>query len=73
LPKLISLRAIAVANATGELNLAHREVLGLVFGAGLSLAETAQVLEIPLGTVKSRLAAARAALSRALNEKGYGR
>ena len=65
--------ATAVANATGELSLAHREVLGLVFGAGLSLAETAQVLEIPLGTVKSRLAAARAALSRALNEKGYGR
>lgn len=65
--------ATAVANATRELRLAHREVLGLVFGAGLSLAETADVLEIPLGTVKSRLAGARAALARALSEKGYGR
>jgi RNA polymerase sigma-70 factor, ECF subfamily len=65
--------ATAVANATRGLGLAHRDVLGLVFGAGLSLAETAHVLEIPLGTVKSRLAAARAALARALSEKGYGR
>jgi RNA polymerase sigma-70 factor (ECF subfamily) len=65
--------AAAVANATRDLSGSHREVLGLVFGAGLSLAETAQVLEIPLGTVKSRLAAARAALSRALSEKGHGR
>jgi len=47
----------------------HREVLGLVFGAGLSLAEVARVLEVPLGTVKSRLHAARAALSRTMNEK----
>jgi RNA polymerase sigma-70 factor, ECF subfamily len=65
--------ATAVANATRDLRLAHREVLGLVFGAGLSLAETADVLKIPLGTVKSRLAAARAALAHALSEKGYGR
>jgi RNA polymerase sigma-70 factor (ECF subfamily) len=49
---------------------AHRELLGLVFGAGLSLPEVAGVLEIPVGTVKSRLSAARAALSRILNEKG---
>jgi RNA polymerase sigma-70 factor, ECF subfamily len=48
---------------------AHREVLGLVFGCGLSLPEVAGVLEIPVGTVKSRLAAARAALSRIVSEK----
>jgi RNA polymerase sigma-70 factor (ECF subfamily) len=65
--------ATEVANATRDLSLAHREVLGLVFGAGLSLPETAHVLQIPLGTVKSRLAAARAVLARALSEKGYGR
>jgi RNA polymerase sigma-70 factor (ECF subfamily) len=51
----------------------HREVLGLVFGAGLSLRETAGVLDVPVGTVKSRLAAARTALSRQLDEKGSSR
>ncbi|MGD0684354.1 MAG: RNA polymerase sigma factor [Streptosporangiaceae bacterium] len=51
----------------------HRELLGLVFGSGLSLPEVAGVLEIPVGTVKSRLAAARTALSRILNEKGHDR
>jgi RNA polymerase sigma-70 factor, ECF subfamily len=52
---------------------AHREVLGLVFSAGLSLPEVAGVLEIPVGTVKSRLTAARAALSRMLDKKGQSR
>jgi DNA-directed RNA polymerase specialized sigma24 family protein len=45
-------------------------LLGLVFGSGLSLPEVAGVLEIPVGTVKSRLSAARTALNRILNEKG---
>jgi RNA polymerase sigma-70 factor (ECF subfamily) len=48
-------------------------VLSLAFGSGLSLPEVAGVLEIPVGTVKSRLAAARTALSRILNEKGQDR
>jgi RNA polymerase sigma-70 factor (ECF subfamily) len=69
--------AIAVERAEGRrmvaalrtLTPAHGEVLGLVFGADLSLAEVARVLEVPLGTVKSRLHAARAALSRTMNEK----
>jgi RNA polymerase sigma-70 factor, ECF subfamily len=51
----------------------HREVLGLVFGSGLSLPEVASVLEIPVGTVKSRLTAARAALTRKLHEEGRNR
>jgi RNA polymerase sigma-70 factor, ECF subfamily len=49
---------------------AHRELLGLVFGSGLSLPEVAGVLEIPVGTVKTRLSAARTALNRILNERG---
>jgi len=59
-----------VTEAVRELAPAHREVLGLAFGAGLSLPEVAGVLDIPVGTVKSRLTAARTALGRVLNEKG---
>ena len=59
--------------AIRELAPPHREVLGLVFGSGLSLPEVAGVLEIPVGTVKSRLTAARIALGRVLNEKGQNR
>ena len=59
-----------VAEAIRTLAPPHREVLGLVFGAGLGLREAAGVLDIPVGTVKSRLSAARTALSRRLEEKG---
>ena len=62
-----------VMAAIRELPAPHREVLGLVFGSGLSLPEVAGVLEIPVGTVKSRLTAARTALGRILNEKGQDR
>lgn len=62
-----------IADTVGQLGRLHREVLGLVFGVGLTLAEAAAVLEVPVGTVKSRLSAARAALARALAEKGYTR
>jgi len=62
-----------VMRAIRALPAPHREVLGLVFGAGLSLPEAAGVLEIPLGTVKSRLTAARTALSRTLHEEGQSR
>ena len=59
-----------VRDAIQGLPAAHRELLGLVFGSGLSLPEVADVLEIPLGTVKSRLSAARVALNRILSQKG---
>ena len=62
-----------VRGAIRELAQPHRELLGLVFGSGLSLPEVAGALEIPLGTVKSRLTAARTALGRVLNEKGQNR
>ncbi|MGI5151972.1 RNA polymerase sigma factor [Plantactinospora sp. CA-294935] len=58
--------ARAVAAALAELAPAHREVLDLAFGAGLAHAEIAEVLGIPVGTVKSRLFHARAGLARAL-------
>ncbi|HEY8744778.1 MAG TPA: sigma-70 family RNA polymerase sigma factor [Chloroflexota bacterium] len=45
-----------------ELTVAHREVLALIFVHELSYHEAAQVLEVPVGTVKSRLNAARQTL-----------
>ena len=75
-PEVTALDRANLAEVTGairELAPAHREVLGLVFGSGLSLPEVAGVLEIPVGTVKSRLTAARTALSRILIEKGQNR
>jgi RNA polymerase sigma-70 factor, ECF subfamily len=75
-PEVTALDRAELAEVTAairELPAPHREVLGLVFGSGLSLPEVAGVLEIPLGTVKSRLTAARTTLSRILNEKGQNR
>jgi RNA polymerase sigma-70 factor (ECF subfamily) len=75
-PEVMALDRAELAEVKGairDLATPHREVLGLVFGTGLSLPEVAGVLEIPLGTVKSRLTAARTALSRILDEKGQDR
>jgi RNA polymerase sigma-70 factor (ECF subfamily) len=75
-PEVMALDRAELAEVTAAIQgLArhHREVLGLVLGSGLSLPEVAGVLEIPVGTVKSRLAAARTALSRILDEKGHNR
>jgi RNA polymerase sigma-70 factor, ECF subfamily len=74
-PEVMALDRAELAEVRGairELAPAHREVLGLAFGSGLSLPEVAGVLEIPVGTVKSRLAAARTALNGIL-EKGQNR
>ena len=75
-PEAMALDRAELAEVTGairELAPAHREVLGLVFGAALSLPEVADVLDIPVGTVKSRLTAARTALARILDGKGKSR
>jgi RNA polymerase sigma-70 factor (ECF subfamily) len=44
-------------------------VLALVLVEGLSYAEAAQALDVPVGTVTSRLARGRAALQRLLGEE----
>ena len=75
-PEVVALDRAELAEVQGAIRglaPAHREVLGLAFGCGLSLVEVAHVLEIPLGTVKSRLAAARSALNRTLEERGQDR
>ena len=53
---------LSLAEALGHLSAKHREALDLVFIYGFSLEETAQILDTPLGTVKSRLSYARRAL-----------
>ena len=75
-PEVMALDRAELAEVRGairELAPAHREVLGLAFGSGLSLPEVAGVLEVPVGTVKSRLTAARTALNGILERKGQNR
>jgi RNA polymerase sigma-70 factor, ECF subfamily len=48
-----------VRDGLASLSLEHRTVLELVFYQGLFLSEVAEVLDCPLGTVKSRLSYAR--------------
>jgi RNA polymerase sigma-70 factor (ECF subfamily) len=57
-PEVMALDRAELAEVKGAIRgLAspQRELMGLVFGSGLSLPEVAAVLGIPLGTVKSRL------------------
>ncbi len=66
-----------LADALGSLPPIHREVLVLVFLQELSYAETAQVLDVPVGTVKSRLNHAKRALrglleAREVRQQGKG-
>jgi RNA polymerase sigma-70 factor (ECF subfamily) len=55
-----------VRAAIAELPEQHREVIVLVCIEGLSYRDTAEVLDVPIGTVMSRLARARAKLAEAL-------
>ncbi len=57
------LERMTLADALTRLAPKHREVLQLVFYHGFSLAEVGQILDIPVGTVKSRLSYARRALA----------
>jgi RNA polymerase sigma factor (sigma-70 family) len=60
----------AIAAAFDALAPRHREVLALAFAARVPHAEIAEVLGVPVGTVKSRLHHARAALARSLADRG---
>ncbi len=56
----------SVLGALSKLSPAHREVMSLVVVSGLSYAEAAEVLDVPVGTIMSRIARARHALSNIL-------
>jgi RNA polymerase sigma-70 factor, ECF subfamily len=59
--------------ALRRLPLVQREILALHHLDGRSVAELADILAIPVGTVKSRLHTARGALQRALDDLGGDR
>ncbi|HTM70462.1 MAG TPA: sigma-70 family RNA polymerase sigma factor, partial [Luteimonas sp.] len=53
---------LELAMALAALPPDHREVVALVLVEGLSYSEAAELLDVPVGTVTSRLARARATL-----------
>jgi RNA polymerase sigma-70 factor (ECF subfamily) len=62
----------AVREAVAELAPEQREILLLVAVEGVSYKEAAEILEIPIGTVMSRLARGRAALVKLLEKPREG-
>jgi RNA polymerase sigma-70 factor (ECF subfamily) len=65
--------AILIEEALASLSVDHRAVVIRAYFAGLTVAEMAAELEIPEGTVKSRLHYGLKALRLALQEKGVTR
>jgi len=59
----------AVREAVGELPAEQRETLMLIAVEGVSYKEAAEIMDVPIGTVMSRLARARAALTRLLETR----
>jgi RNA polymerase sigma factor (sigma-70 family) len=60
---------LAIQKAVSLLSEEHRMVVGLVMVDGLSYKEAAEVLEVPVGTLTSRLARAREALQALLSDQ----
>src|SRR5437764_3320754 len=60
---------MAIQKAMSLLSEDHRMVIGLVLVDGLPYKESAEVLEIPMGTLTSRLARARDALQTLLSDR----
>ena len=65
------LLAVTVRDAMMSLSPAHRQVLELVYDEDMKLAEIAERLGVPLGTVKTRAHHALRGLRRALEERGW--
>jgi RNA polymerase sigma-70 factor (ECF subfamily) len=75
-PEAFALDSIArdeLAEAFRQLAPLYREVLVLVFVYELSYSETAAILEVPVGTVKSRICNARRALRTLLDAREEAR
>jgi RNA polymerase sigma-70 factor, ECF subfamily len=63
---------VRIEGAISQLTNEQRDVVTLAYYRGLTLVEVAAELAIPLGTVKTRLAAALRALRRSLVESSHG-
>jgi len=61
-----SIAKITVEQGLATLPPAHREIISLIDIAGFSYGETAELLQVPVGTVMSRIARARDALLTAI-------
>lgn len=62
-----------IADALGALSAEHREVIAAAYYEGRNVAEIAEALRIPAGTVKSRLHYGLRSLRLALQERGVTR
>jgi RNA polymerase sigma-70 factor (ECF subfamily) len=62
---------VAMARAMGELRPEYRSVVELRFVQGLAYSEISEIMELPLGTVKTHLHRARKSLARSLSERGW--
>ena len=58
-----------VQNAVAHLNTGQRQVITLVDLEGFSYAEVAEILDIPIGTVMSRLCRARQSLKKLISDE----
>jgi RNA polymerase sigma-70 factor (ECF subfamily) len=68
-PEDTVLDRLTLDEALNRLSTKHRAVLHLVFEQGFTAEEVAQILEVPVGTVKSRVSYARRALQSALGRR----
>ena len=58
---------ITVEQALAVLAQGHRDIISLIDIAGFSYGETAEILNVPVGTIMSRIARARSALLAAID------
>lgn len=70
-PMAAETNMLSVQSAMARLPQEQREALSLVLVEGLSYKEAAEVLDVPLGTLTSRLARGRDALQSMLGAEGY--
>ncbi len=66
---LVRERAVLLASVMEGLSMAHREVITLRFEEEMKLQEMAEVMNIPLATVKTRLHRALLSLRQIMTEK----
>jgi RNA polymerase sigma-70 factor (ECF subfamily) len=64
--------SLSVCDAIDALDSPDKELLFLVFYAQLTYGEVSEVLNVPVGTIKSRMSRIKAGLAKSLEEGNYG-